>query len=205
MLGFLKSKIGFTLIELLVVIAIIAILAALLMLALGRARESARQAVCTSNLKQFSAAIEMYKTDWNDIPPWLSNLYPDYIDNPQIYICPSDPTRGTEGGKPPEDANQYVKTDDIGTGTDDGRNPQITACSYLYEFNAAPCSLSDAAGRTWKEYKEDEMETYRGHVPIVRCWWHVKYPADPGDIVLNIAVEDLNVYKSDPWNWPTAD
>ena len=60
---------GFTLIELLVVIAIIAILAAILFPVFAKARDKARQASCTSNLKQLSLAMMQYAQDWDETMP----------------------------------------------------------------------------------------------------------------------------------------
>ncbi len=64
---------GFTLIEMLVVIAIIAILAAILFPVFSRARAKARQAQCSTNLRQLAMAAEMYAMDYDDMFPGQPN------------------------------------------------------------------------------------------------------------------------------------
>jgi len=113
---------AFTLIELLVVIAIIAILASLLLPALSKAREQARRSVCKGNLQQFGKGMITYSNTHGDFWPFaefyakspnsaynqmnngnasgyhnaifsLAELYPQYIDDPKVFSCPSTDDR----------------------------------------------------------------------------------------------------------------
>jgi len=64
---------GFTLIELLVVIAIIAVLLSILMPAMRRIKEMARESACKSNLRSIGLGVQMYLDDYErKIPNTLS-------------------------------------------------------------------------------------------------------------------------------------
>lgn len=68
----------FTLIELLVVITILSILAALLLPALGKAKNKARELSCTSSLKQIHLGTELYSDDFDGFYPkvyWSTSGY----------------------------------------------------------------------------------------------------------------------------------
>jgi prepilin-type N-terminal cleavage/methylation domain-containing protein/prepilin-type processing-associated H-X9-DG protein len=100
-----KKKNGFTLIELLVVIAIIALLLSILLPALKKAKNLARDSICMNNLKQVGVAMTSYANNYNQkIPRNAGATYGPEFDQP-IWVIAFLPYLGT----PVSNINEYYK------------------------------------------------------------------------------------------------
>ena len=108
---------AFTLVELLVVIAIIGILVALLLPAIQAAREAARRAQCSNNLRQIGLAVQNYHDSMKSLPPmrvwdadrtWLALILP-YMEETQL-ASGWDPQLGCYYDQPLEFRTAIVNT-----------------------------------------------------------------------------------------------
>lgn len=193
---------GFTLPEMLVVICVIALLAGMVANTANSARERARQTNCLNNLRQFGAALVIYRADRKTNPDWLTDLYPDYIDNRTQFVCRSDEKNGdNEYGDPVQRKYGDVLDKERDNLQRDNSDVDQGRCSYLYEFNgdAYPggdkCSNADTDGNGTVSWGEQKMHVLAGgcgsdcpaiksshtkrrpsssRLPIVRCFHHQK-------------------------------
>src|SRR5437899_202283 len=143
---------AFTLIELLVVIAILAILAALLLPALSRAKESARNVTCLNNLHQIAIASFTYSMDAQGHLPWFRDWLSRESSSGQFSFWPVQPP-----GPPPQlnlatgELYPYLKSKPVYLCPTDvleiprKKPPVPNPRNYSYAMNCAICHTTALA------------------------------------------------------------
>jgi hypothetical protein len=128
---------------------------------------------CKENLRRIHEAIQQYRRDHKDIPNWLSDLVPKYLEDTNAIVCPITVRTGQN--------HPYQNVAD-----------PVDNRAYIYEFCPRPMGTIWGGGeRTMREFKRRQMGIVGGDVPIVRC--HLHKP------VLNLAFSG-RIYDS-PVEW----
>ncbi len=109
---------------------------------------------CKKNFAAIFKAIKAYRADKKDLPPYLSDLIPKYLKDPNVLVCPAVRRTGNV----------------VNYGLSD---PKIST-AYIYEFSESPIPEGQPGGlnHTMKEWKRRQMGLVGSRIPMVRCHHH---------------------------------
>jgi len=142
--------------------------------------DPADRSACEKQLNILTGAIREYREQHdNKLPSKLSELAPDYLHDSSVLTCPFVRKRG--GLRIWKKRFRDLALD-----------PHT---SYSYEFSPEPMDHYQWRGapkKTWREWKERQVERLGGAVPIVRCHDHRPW--------LNLAF-DGQIYESKEIYW----
>lgn len=103
---------------------------------------------CAAHLSSVYAALRQYEKNHGDMPDWLSQLVPTYLEAERLF-CPQDSAHTT----------RYW------------RDPNLP-CSYCYELNPSRLRGPPPLDKTMLHYKNAQRKLFGDVVPIVRCFHH---------------------------------
>jgi len=119
---------------------------------------SDEMASCKASLNRILESLREYEKAYGTLPNHLSDLHPEFVADPRLFICPAVQRRG--------DFRSWRR----GVRDDVFADPLPT--SYAYEFNMEPYPLWVGQASTWREYKQRLMKILGPEVPIIRCLAH---------------------------------
>jgi prepilin-type N-terminal cleavage/methylation domain-containing protein len=209
-----RSGFGFTLVELLVVISIIALLMAVLLPALGVAREIARATVCRANLKQWGTIISIY-TEGNNGNLWggltgpgisgsgfywvgqLNEKDRNYKTN-KIWFCPNaKKPRYAEGGGSTGERSWFAAWGVENVPTKTGANPPTVPVAGSYGINGYMLNsvISVAGGSNQNNWRSLNV---KGGSNIPLFLDAIRYDGWPLD------TEPAPAYREEAWDAATT-
>jgi hypothetical protein len=138
----------------------------------------ASRKVIHQRMMRIYEAIQAYRTDHKELPAYLSDLYPQYIGDTNVFLCPEP------------HSSDIIPFPSL-------KDPKMQV-DYAYEFNANPLQglFGYQGPMTMADFKRLQMAAVGGNVPILRCFLN-----GLGQRVLNVSFDGKYYESGQYWEY----
>lgn len=135
--------------------------------------------ISQQHMMQIYEAIQNYRKEYHDLPRFLSDLYPKYVSDTNIFLCPTAVR-----------LHQEIPFPGL-------RDPKLLT-HFGYEFNAQPVQVrANTPNISMAEWKRMQMMVVGGVVPMLRCFAYER--------VLNVSFDGRLYDGQVNWEYDLAD